>query len=151
MPFSLWQESPSFTQLVATDSENRQTRDKIDTHGTEILPCTAKLADDGNLTRCCFYGWPDITKFTANPSWRSDLPHMVGPAGALSLPSSRPPPAFLYLVSLFERGRRRAQSGGCSRGELLGRSGDVLPRRSEERRVGKECFVPCRSRWSPYH
>src|SRR5881396_3942444 len=23
--------------------------------------------------------------------------------------------------------------------------------RSEERRVGKECFVPCRSRWSPHH
>ena len=23
--------------------------------------------------------------------------------------------------------------------------------RSEERRVGKECEVPCRSRWSPYH
>src|SRR5881396_4454240 len=22
---------------------------------------------------------------------------------------------------------------------------------TEERRVGKECFVPCRSRWSPYH
>ena len=26
---------------------------------------------------------------------------------------------------------------------------DVL--RSEERRVGKECSEPCRSRWSPYH
>ena len=25
-----------------------------------------------------------------------------------------------------------------------------LPR-SEERRVGKECVQPCRSRWSPYH
>ena len=24
-------------------------------------------------------------------------------------------------------------------------------RRSEERRVGKECSLPCRSRWSPYH
>ena len=24
-------------------------------------------------------------------------------------------------------------------------------RRSEERRVGKECRMPCRSRWSPYH
>ena len=24
-------------------------------------------------------------------------------------------------------------------------------RRSEERRVGKECVQPCRSRWSPYH
>ena len=29
----------------------------------------------------------------------------------------------------------------------------VRPRatRSEERRVGKECVQPCRSRWSPYH
>ena len=26
-----------------------------------------------------------------------------------------------------------------------------LGRRSEERRVGKECPVLCRSRWSPYH
>ena len=23
--------------------------------------------------------------------------------------------------------------------------------RSEERRVGKECWLSCRSRWSPYH
>ena len=28
-------------------------------------------------------------------------------------------------------------------------SGEV--ERSEERRVGKECIEPCRSRWSPYH
>ena len=27
----------------------------------------------------------------------------------------------------------------------------VLRFRSEERRVGKECSSPCRSRWSPYH
>ena len=27
----------------------------------------------------------------------------------------------------------------------------VRPLRSEERRVGKECSEPCRSRWSPYH
>ena len=26
-----------------------------------------------------------------------------------------------------------------------------FPGRSEERRVGKECRMPCRSRWSPYH
>ena len=25
------------------------------------------------------------------------------------------------------------------------------PGGSEERRVGKECSLPCRSRWSPYH
>src|SRR3546814_15088095 len=29
------------------------------------------------------------------------------------------------------------------------RPGSVI--RSEERRVGKECVSPCRSRWSPYH
>src|SRR3546814_7816264 len=30
---------------------------------------------------------------------------------------------------------------------------DIAPygRRSEERRVGKECVSTCRSRWSPYH
>ena len=26
-----------------------------------------------------------------------------------------------------------------------------VQRRSEERRVGKECVSTCRSRWSPYH
>ena len=33
-------------------------------------------------------------------------------------------------------------------------SGAVNPvygTRSEERRVGKECRIGCRSRWSPYH
>src|SRR3546814_13462628 len=29
--------------------------------------------------------------------------------------------------------------------------GFILPFRSEERRVGKECVSTCRSRWSPYH
>src|SRR3546814_1970160 len=28
---------------------------------------------------------------------------------------------------------------------------DMAGRRSEERRVGKECVSTCRSRWSPYH
>src|SRR5881397_2591951 len=32
-------------------------------------------------------------------------------------------------------------SGPCS----------ITSMRSEERRVGKECIEPCRSRWSPYH
>ena len=32
----------------------------------------------------------------------------------------------------------------------LGRLDDAIAR-SEERRVGKECWYRCRSRWSPYH
>ena len=30
-------------------------------------------------------------------------------------------------------------------------AGGCVGGRSEERRVGKECIEPCRSRWSPYH
>src|SRR3546814_12985672 len=29
--------------------------------------------------------------------------------------------------------------------------GESVGKRSEERRVGKECVSTCRSRWSPYH
>src|SRR3546814_9257160 len=39
-----------------------------------------------------------------------------------------------------------------SRLKLQCRSSRSMPqRRSEERRVGKECVSTCRSRWSPYH
>ena len=33
----------------------------------------------------------------------------------------------------------------------LVRLNDITDGRSEERRVGKECRIGCRSRWSPYH
>src|SRR3546814_437323 len=56
---------------------------------------------------------------------------------------------------------RRALSHRLSdaRHELADTSGALRPallhqrigRRSEERRVGKECVSTCRSRWSPYH
>ena len=40
--------------------------------------------------------------------------------------------------------------------QLIGRAlqdpePEVVNNRSEERRVGKECALLCRSRWSPYH
>ena len=35
--------------------------------------------------------------------------------------------------------------------DALIKDGAVGARRSEERRVGKECTATCRSRWSPYH
>jgi hypothetical protein len=36
-------------------------------------------------------------------------------------------------------------------GYMAAFSGFAISRRSEERRVGKECRRLCRSRWSPYH
>src|SRR3546814_4550588 len=45
------------------------------------------------------------------------------------------------------------EGGDVRRASLLARPRHRrLPRRrSEERRVGKECVSTCRSRWSPYH
>ena len=43
-----------------------------------------------------------------------------------------------FLVGSYCNGRG-SQRGTC------------VAARSEERRVGKECSEPCRSRWSPYH
>src|SRR3546814_17755138 len=51
-----------------------------------------------------------------------------------------------------EDGERRQQAAKQGEGRQGG-GGDLGRgrRRSEERRVGKECVSTCRSRWSPYH
>ena len=41
--------------------------------------------------------------------------------------------------------------GGDGKGSGSGGSGGSGKGGSEERRVGKECSLTCRSRWSPYH
>src|SRR3546814_5929786 len=46
-------------------------------------------------------------------------------------------------------GRRRPGGRGRTNRHLT--KSTILPMRSEERRVGKECVSTCRSRWSPYH
>src|SRR3546814_1133092 len=53
------------------------------------------------------------------------------------------------------------RAAGCNRGDPAPVQGlaeaceterhPFADRRSEERRVGKECVSTCRSRWSPYH
>ena len=46
---------------------------------------------------------------------------------------------------------RRSEEHTSELQSLLGISYAVFCLRSEERRVGKECCLVCRSRWSPYH
>ena len=62
--------------------------------------------------------------------------------------------SFLVLFSnlaLADRmSLRHLSAPGTEEDELLARLRDWIDR-SEERRVGKECHVVCRSRWSPYH
>src|SRR3546814_1590330 len=43
------------------------------------------------------------------------------------------------------------EPGQCRRYRTGEVEGEAVERRSEERRVGKECVSTCRSRWSPYH
>ena len=76
-----------------------------------------------------------------------------------------PTTATGMLAATGPEGRRRGAAAGLSPGELKvaaliadGRSNKeistalgISEARSEERRVGKECMVQCRSRWSPYH
>jgi hypothetical protein len=54
--------------------------------------------------------------------------------------------------TLLDVSKRRDPNGKIdSIVELLAAQNEVLQDRSEERRVGKECRLRCRSRWSPYH
>ena len=58
---------------------------------------------------------------------------------------------FLHPEGLDETlKRQRNESVPLSRTISVQTSFPYLSR-SEERRVGKECNLPCRSRWSPYH
>src|SRR3546814_8435389 len=73
------------------------------------------------------------------------LPIWLAPAtdgGGRSLP---PPRGFWDWAAAG--GVRRPGSAA----RALAAGGIRHPRRSEERRVGKECVSTCRSRWSPYH
>src|SRR3546814_7518660 len=70
------------------------------------------------------------------PLWRQDAGTRAGlsrslDGGVPQEPAGRP---------LGVRGRARIEQSA--------RRTDA---RSEERRVGKECVSPCKSRWSPYH
>ena len=55
---------------------------------------------------------------------------------------------FAGAVHDYLSGMLSMRNDGAGLPELIGK---YLGKRSEERRVGKECSIPCRSRWSPYH
>ena len=56
-----------------------------------------------------------------------------------------------YAASMLEflNGKKGEASGDVA--ATVNKLAPQLAARSEERRVGKECSSPCRSRWSPYH
>ena len=69
------------------------------------------------------------------------------PTGPFELAAIRLPKAKDELEMALHAAASVVRPGG--RIWLYGAKDEGI--RSEERRVGKECSEPCRSRWSPYH
>ena len=61
--------------------------------------------------------------------------------------------AILLMLSLAACSNQDTPSAADNPSNTQTESNTMLDAgvRSEERRVGKECSEPCRSRWSPYH
>ena len=78
------------------------------------------------------------SKIPDEPGWRTLSP-ACDMSGATSEVDFLPDPLEPHLQDLVGQ-----QIGSLQVEDLAGG-------RSEERRVGKECYALCRSRWSPYH
>ena len=105
-----------------------------------------------------------LQRFAFNSGWRigrtvqfiisiarsSGRSGYIAPITSLLRRESRP------STSVVRSARKRPQTTLQCRTTISCSSGGAVlhphsPRRSEERRVGKECPSKCRSRWSPYH
>src|SRR3546814_19536705 len=85
-------------------------------------------------------------KYNYNPEWGANLAYMQIAmwADAVERAKSFYPPD---VIKAYEAGFKVQSTVG----EVWFRGADhQLVRRSEERRVGKECVSTCRSRWLPY-
>src|SRR3546814_20458914 len=81
----------------------------------------------------------------------SDLPGSLAKA-ARPLPQSDCAQGAVIWYGAFDLADAGEPQGSALGPEMRERVLGCEPdRRSEERRVGKECVSTCRSRWSPYH
>src|SRR3546814_1257688 len=91
---------------------------------------------------CLFFFFKQKTAYEMRISdWSSDVC-----SSDLSLDFT-PPVSDRNLAHLFAEFKARMETMRAEITELARRK----VKRSEERRVGKECVSTCRSRWSPYH
>src|SRR3546814_14054731 len=88
-------------------------------------------------------------EWVAVDHWNTDNPHVH-----LLVRGKGDDGQNLVIDKDYIRTGMRARAAGLVTAELGYRSErdiDLSLKRSEERRVGKECVSTCRSRWSPYH
>src|SRR3546814_13916050 len=73
-----------------------------------------------------------------SPSMPMEIPGMGGQVGMINLSD--------MMSKAFGQSQRKRRTM-----RLADAWDKLIAERSDERRVGKECVSPCRSRWSPYH
>ena len=95
----------------------------------------------------CDVGFLLLTFFILTTSFKPDEPITVDTPTSTS--KFQLPENDVILIQVNAEGKIYfGIDGQPNRREVLDK---ISQKRSEERRVGKECVQPCRSRWSPYH
>ena len=79
------------------------------------------------------------------------LVHNVWPKSHVSTTPKAVTPLIWHICKGGEVDVARIISRELKHVALSGLTHKATKLRSEERRVGKECHLTCRSRWSPYH
>src|SRR3546814_1882330 len=87
--------------------------------------------------------------------WSSDVCSSDLPIAGHRIANHRPIARLEYVQrqapARIDQGSREREHGDPGGKVQALHCGCSFVRRSEERRVGKECVSTCRSRWSPYH
>jgi hypothetical protein len=127
-------EEPNFQNFTTTFAFDAKTGNKLSE--TDINELTTSYIYDifGNLKTATY---PDATTTTVTTHW--------------NYPATLPDKALFYTKTIAT-GKPELRIYY----DVLGREvcrwyDNCYADRSEERRVGKECLLGCRSRWSPYH
>src|SRR3546814_20225849 len=76
---------------------------------------------------------------------------IAAPPAPVTLTIDRKPNYDSDDMKVVVEGTRLREVGKTLPPERVNGESIGFSRRSEERRVWKECVSPCRSRWSPYH
>src|SRR3546814_13978399 len=94
--------------------------------------------------------FPDIPtlKESGGPAWNNAAWRTI--AGPKGLPADIQAKLAATMEKVYNN--KEFQDFMANRGYgMTWADSEGLAKRSEERRVGKECVSTCRSRWSPYH
>ena len=128
--------------------------------GSGILDRVGELSRDAGLKpgRAALVADSNVAKLFADRV-KSSLEAAGFAAVIMEIPAGEASKSLEMLAMLYD-GMTEAQLdrqsvvfalGGGVTGDLAAFAAATYLRRSEERRVGKECVRLCRSRWSPYH